>query len=45
MADKPNTDNLAYLELKDGRVTIELRPDIEGRLTQILVRAKACGAH
>ncbi|MEZ0224236.1 MAG: peptidylprolyl isomerase [Alphaproteobacteria bacterium] len=28
MADKPNTDNLAYLELKDGRVTIELRPDI-----------------
>lgn len=28
MADKPNNDNLAYLELKDGRVTIELRPDI-----------------
>lgn len=28
MADKPNNDNLAYLELKDGRVTIEMRPDI-----------------
>lgn len=27
MADKP-TNNLAYLELKNGRVTIELRPDI-----------------
>ncbi|TAL40250.1 MAG: peptidylprolyl isomerase [Alphaproteobacteria bacterium] len=28
MADKQNKENLAYLELKDGRVTIELRPDI-----------------
>jgi cyclophilin family peptidyl-prolyl cis-trans isomerase len=28
MADKKNNENTAYLELKDGKVTIELRPDL-----------------
>ena len=28
MADKPSKENTAYLELKDGKVTIELRPDL-----------------
>lgn len=28
MADTPSKENTAYLDLKDGRVTIELRPDI-----------------
>ena len=28
MAEQPTKENLAYLELKDGKVTIELRPDL-----------------